>query len=198
MSLRHVAATISVSALALVGLHGPAGASGATFGVSDTTITAGGTVTVSISEPCSDGEGGPGFGNVISSAGENQETWGSSFIKGDHGVFHFSSPGVYTITRFCDSGEQCGSVTITVSAPVTTTSTVPATTTTTTVPGVTTTTAPGATTTTAPGATTTTAPGATTTTTTTAPAPVPVKVESKTSTATGATPVRTTAVSYTG
>lgn len=122
MKLRRLVASISLSTLAVGGLAPVAGAE-SSFSVSDTTITAGGSVRVSLNEPCLDGEGMPTYGNVISSDGDNQETKGDGFIKGSSGVFTFDSPGTYTISRFCDGWGLCSQVTITVTAPVTTTTT---------------------------------------------------------------------------
>lgn len=188
--LRQAAVAVSVTALAVLGLQLSAGAADPSFSVSDTTITAGGSVTVHLDEPCLDGEGAPTYGDVISSASSgdtHQETKGAGFIKGATGTFVFDTPGTYTISRFCDGYGLCSQITITVSAPATTT------TSTTVAPTTTapTTTVPGATTTTVVGATTTTAPATTTTV-------APVKVENKATTkATGATAVKS-AVSYTG
>lgn len=196
MKLRRVTAAISVSALAFVGLAADAGAD-ASFTVSDSTITAGGSVTVGLTEPCLDGNGDPAYGNLISSSTsspaelENQETKGDGFTNGASGVFHFDTPGTYTISRFCDGYGLCSQVTITVTAPATTTTTS------------TTTTAAPTTTTTAPKATTTTvAPKATTTSTTVAPtttvSAVVAGVSATPGKATGATPVKASKVSYTG
>lgn len=122
MNMRRLVASISLSTLAVGGLAPGAGAE-SSFSVSDTTITAGGSVRVSLHEPCLDGEGMPTYGNVISSDGDNQETKGDGFIKGSSGVFTFDEPGTYTISRFCDGWGLCSQVTITVNAPVTTTTT---------------------------------------------------------------------------
>lgn len=198
--LRQTAAAVSVSALAVLGLQMSAGAAVPSISASDTTIPAGGSVNVSLGEPCLDSEGELTYGDVISSASSgdtHQETKGADFIKGATGTFVFDTPGTYTISRFCDGQGLTSQVTITVTAPTTTTTT---STTTTAAPTTsTTTTAPkSTTTTTAPKSTTTTAKvaDATATTTTTTAA---VKVESLTSTkATGATRVQAESVSYTG
>ncbi len=198
--LRQTAAAVSVSALAVLGLQMSAGAAVPSISASDTTIPAGGSVNVTLGEPCLDSEGEPTYGDVISSASSgdtHQETKGAGFIKGATGTFVFDTPGTYTISRFCDGQGLTSQVTITVTAPTTTTTT---STTTTAAPTTsTTTTAPkSTTTTTAPKSTTTTAKvaDATATTTTTTAA---VKVESLTSTkATGATRVQAESVSYTG
>lgn len=128
MYLRQIAASISVSALALVGLQSAAGAQ-ISFHVSDTSITAGGSVSVGLDEPCLDGEGQPTYGNVIVSSTAspgteiaNHETKGDRFINGS-GTFSFPNPGTYTISRFCDGFGLCSQVTVTVSAPATTTTT---------------------------------------------------------------------------
>ena len=198
--LRQTAAAVSVSALAVLGLQMSAGAAVPSISASDTTIPAGGSVNVSLGEPCLDSEGEPTYGDVISSASSgdtHQETKGAGFIKGATGTFVFDTPGTYTISRFCDGQGLTSQVTITVTAPTTTTTT--STTTTAALTTSTTTTAPkSTTTTTAPKSTTTTAKvaDATATTTTTTAA---VKVESLTSTkATGATRVQAESVSYTG
>jgi len=184
MKLRHVAISVAATALAVVGLHSPAGAD-PSFSVSDTSITAGGSVRVTLDEACLDGEGQRDYGDVISSASSgdtHQETKGADFIKGASGVFVFDTPGTYTLTRFCDAFGQCSQITITVTAPSTTTTST--TTSTTTVPGAT---------------TTSTVPGATTTTTAAPATTVPAKVLPTTQTkAVAATPVKTKAVSYTG
>ena len=198
--LRQTAAAVSVSALAVLGLQMSAGAAVPSISASDTTIPAGGSVNVSLGEPCLDSEGEPTYGDVISSASSgdtHQETKGAGFIMGATGTFVFDTPGTYTISRFCDGQGLTSQVTITVTAPTTTTTT---STTTTAAPTTsTTTTAPkSTTTTTAPKSTTTTAKvaDATATTTTTTAA---VKVESLTSNkATGATRVQAESVSYTG
>jgi hypothetical protein len=198
--LRQTAAAVSVSALAVLGLQMSAGAAVPSISASDTTIPAGGSVNVTLGEPCLDSEGELTYGDVISSATSgdtHQETKGAGFIKGATGTFVFDTPGTYTISRFCDGQGLTSQVTITVTAPTTTTTT---STTTTAAPTTsTTTTAPkSTTTTTAPKSTTTTAKvaDATATTTTTTAA---VKVESLTSTkATGATRVQAESVSYTG
>jgi hypothetical protein len=197
--LRQTAAAVSVSALAVLGLQMSAGAAVPSISASDTTIPAGGSVNVTLGEPCLDSEGELTYGDVISSATSgdtHQETKGAGFIKGATGTFVFDTPGTYTISRFCDGQGLTSQVTITVTAPTTTTTT--STTTTAAPTTTTTTTAPkSTTTTTAPKSTTTTAKvaDATTTTTTTAA----VKVESVTSTkATGATRVQAESVSYTG
>lgn len=194
--LRQTAAAVSVSALAVLGLQMSAGAAVPSISASDTTIPAGGSVNVTLGEPCLDSEGEPTYGDVISSASSgdtHQETKGAGFIKGATGTFVFDTPGTYTISRFCDGQGLTSQVTITVTAPTTTTTT---STTTTAAPTTsTTTTAPkSTTTTTAPKSTTTTAKVADVTTTTAA-----VKVESATSNkATGATRVQAESVSYTG
>lgn len=194
--LRQTAAAVSVSALAVLGLQMSAGAAVPSISASDTTIPAGGSVNVSLGEPCLDSEGEPTYGDVISSASSgdtHQETKGAGFIKGATGTFVFDTPGTYTISRFCDGQGLTSQVTITVTAPATTTTT--STTTTAAPTTTTTTTAPkSTTTTTAPKSTTTTAKVADVTTTTAA-----VKVESATSNkATGATRVQAESVSYTG
>lgn len=199
--LRQTAAAVSVSALAVLGLQMSAGAAVPSISASDTTIPAGGSVNVTLGEPCLDSEGELTYGDVISSATSgdtHQETKGAGFIKGATGTFVFDTPGTYTISRFCDGQGLTSQVTITVTAPTTTTTTT-STTTTAAPTTTTTTTAPkSTTTTTAPKSTTTTAKvaDATATTTTTTAA---VKVESVTSTkATGATRVQAELVSYTG
>ncbi len=194
--LRQTAAAVSVSALAVLGLQMSAGAAVPSISASDTTIPAGGSVNVSLGEPCLDSEGELTYGDVISSASSgdtHQETKGAGFIKGATGTFVFDTPGTYTISRFCDGQGLTSQVTITVTAPATTTTT--STTTTAAPTTTTTTTAPkSTTTTTAPKSTTTTAKVADVTTTTAA-----VKVESATSNkATGATRVQAESVSYTG
>jgi hypothetical protein len=196
--LRQTAAAVSVSALAVLGLQMSAGAAVPSISASDTTIPAGGSVNVTLGEPCLDSEGELTYGDVISSATSgdtHQETKGAGFIKGATGTFVFDTPGTYTISRFCDGQGLTSQVTITVTAPTTTTTTT-STTTTAAPTTTTTTTAPkSTTTTTAPKSTTTTAKVADATTTTTAA----VKVESVTSTkATGATRVQAESVSYTG
>ena len=177
--LRQTAAAVSVSALAVLGLQMSAGAAVPSISASDTTIPAGGSVNVSLGEPCLDSEGELTYGDVISSASSgdiHQETKGAGFIKGATGTFVFDTPGTYTISRFCDGQGLTSQVTITVTAPATTTTT--------------------STTTTAAPTTTAKVADVTTTTTTTTAA---VKVESLTSTkATGATRVQAESVSYTG
>lgn len=124
--LRQTAAAVSVSALAVLGLQMSAGAAVPSISASDTTIPAGGSVNVTLGEPCLDSEGELTYGDVISSATSgdtHQETKGAGFIKGATGTFVFDTPGTYTISRFCDGQGLTSQVTITVTAPTTTTTT---------------------------------------------------------------------------
>lgn len=189
MHLRQLAASITVTALAVVGVQFAAGAD-PTLTVSETTIPAGGSVSVDLVTPCRTVDGEPEYGNVITSSTaapgvelDNQETKGEDFIKGATGVVRFDTPGTYTITRFCDGVGIVGQVTITVTAPTTTTST----TTTSTV---------------APSTTTTAAPTTTAKTTATTAAPTTTIAASvagvSTTRAAGATRVTSSGVSYTG
>jgi len=168
MQLRQLVATITIGATSIVGLQVAAGAADSTFTVSDTTIPAGGTVTVTLTTPCLHPDGLPEYGNVIQSkvgdpnTSDNQETKGNRFDKGDTGVFTFPTPGTYTLTRFCDTPGMLDQVTIVVTAPTPPTTAAPTTAAPTTAAPATTTSAPRATTT-VPGATTTTAKVTTTT-----------------------------------
>lgn len=183
MKLRQAVAALSVSAMAVIGLQTTAGADGAGFTVSTTTVVAGGSVTVTLTEACVTEEGAPDYGNV----NLYNETTGTvvsvrdikfdEFINGATATFTLATPGEYSLQRFCDDCGYMGRIDLTATAPVTTT------------------TAP--TTTAAP---TTTVAGATTVAPSTTVAPVKVEkaVEVKPAPAKGATPIKSRTVSYTG
>lgn len=136
MNARRTFAAVTVTALGLLGLHAPAGAD-STFTVSDSSITAGGSVTVTLTEACTDAEGQPDHGSVVVTSGGSQiasrSTFGDSFSGS--ATFTFDDPGTFTISRYCDYFGFCSAVNVTVSAPATTTTEAPTTTTSTTVPG---------------------------------------------------------------
>lgn len=184
MYLRRALAVVSLSAVAVVGgITTTAGAGGPGFTVSTTQVTAGGSVTVSLTEECLNEEGAPDYGNLnlynetTGSVVTIRDTKGDHFYDGSSATFTLSTPGEYSLQRFCDSCGYIGRIDITVTAPATTTTTAPAQTTTTT---------------TVVGSATTVAP------TTTVAVAVEKAVESKPTAAAGATPIKSTTVSYTG
>ncbi|MFN8051588.1 MAG: hypothetical protein U0Q22_09145 [Acidimicrobiales bacterium] len=190
MNVRTIAVSIAVSALAALGLQTAASAAAPGFTVPATTINAGDSLAVTLTDSCVDAEGNRSFGNLnqynetTNSVVSVRDIKGHDFINGFSNTYTFPTPGEYTLQRFCDIGGYVGKITITVLAP-----------------GATTTTAP-------PAATTTVAVTPTTAPATTSPATTaPVVVEGTTATnssgtsssgsATGAVAVKAE-VAYTG
>ncbi|HNI34211.1 MAG TPA: hypothetical protein PLV93_02365 [Microthrixaceae bacterium] len=193
MNLRRIVVVLSLSAVAVAAVAPIAGAA-PSLSVSETTISPGGSVKVSLTEPCLTAGGEPQYGNVISSVGENQETKGDHFDKGATGIFTFTTPGTHTISRFCDNQGLLAQVTVTVSA----TTSAPATTSTTTTTASTTIATTAAPSSTTPGAPTTTAAvRSTTTAPSTGSVAVLPRVQARAE-APGATRVNAGSISYTG
>lgn len=169
MRLRQLALSLSTAGALVAGLGIPAGAAGAGFTVSDTSVTTGSTIGVSLTEGCRDANGDRGYG-VIDVYNDDTGVKLSQLKYKDDAFFTgstvtFPTAGNYHLSRSCDN-HYTGSIKVLVTDPVATTTTT---------------------------TTTTVAPDAPV-----APVEVESIVEVQPAPAPPATPVRTATVSYTG
>lgn len=135
MNVRKLAVTLTVSAVAVLGVHTAASAAAPGFTVPATTINAGDSLTVTLTDSCTHPDGSRDFGNLnqynetTGSVVSVRDIKGHDFINGASDTYLFPTPGEYTLQRFCDNGGYVGKITITVLAPSAPTTTVaPATT----------------------------------------------------------------------